>query len=230
MSMITTPPYKWTPLTDEILHSVYASDQDMYPAPLPFARLRSWVDASPDFSMRLTCDRPNGSIINSTSKGVMELGVIITLPLLRPHWDALLCGKVKETDIDPAVAFADNSELGFVEDEKEKEEEEEEEDEVQEIGLHVFHVERYGGWGSEEVASLESGKREDMNENESTPLSESGSSKQRGGFCQMALEEVMRRAALRRRWKVVGFSGMLACGLLCFFFFFSSGDALSNEH
>jgi hypothetical protein len=196
-AMSMTPPYKWSPLTDEILQNVYASDQDMYPAPLPFARLRSWVDASPDFSMRLT---------NSTN---IELGVIIALPLLRPYWDALLCGKVKETDVDPAVAFPSNSELGFVE----------EEEVVQEVGLHVFHVERFGGWVSEEAGWGVDGLASSL---------ESGGQRGgfRGGFCQMALDEVTRRAALRGGWKVVGFSGMLACGLLCLL----SGDALSNEH
>jgi len=142
---------------DDVLQSVYASDQDMYPAPLTFAHLQSWVNACPDLSI---CFRRDG-----TSS---PIGVVIALPIRRPHWDDLLCGALKETDIDPDVAFPRGRGVAGEE----------------EVGLHVFHIERFP---------------------ENDVLPSSGARK--GGFAEFAVNEVVHRALLKRQWKVVGLSG-----------------------
>jgi len=146
------------PVDDDLLRNVYASDQDMYPAPLTFERLKSWVDACSDLSF---CLRP--------SEGSPPIGVVIALPIRsRPHWDELLCGKLKETDIDPEVAFptCDGAE--------------------EEVGLHVFHIERFPD-----------------NEDTSAGL-------RRGGFSEFVVAEIIRRATSKRQWKMVGLSALTA--------------------
>ncbi|KAK0613594.1 hypothetical protein B0T14DRAFT_437876 [Immersiella caudata] len=140
---------------DEVLQEVYASDQDMYPAPLTFARLKSWVDGCPDLSI---------SFRSSMSQPV---GVIIALPIRQPYWDNLLKGTLKETDIDPEVAFPSRSENAAT---------------TEEVGLHVFHIERFA---------------------------ESGGVRKRG-FAQFAVDEIVQRASLREGWKVVGLSALTA--------------------
>ena len=162
------------PVTEHVLRAVYASDQDMHPAPLPYERLHSWLVTCPDLSIcfareRAATGKADGSL-NATT-----LGVIIALPVLRPHWENLLRGQLKETDIDPGVAFPHG------EDGTGRNQEEEVRDEV---GLHIFHVERFPGW--ESVASVVE-----------------------GGFAAFALGEILRRASSRRTpWKIVGLSGM----------------------
>lgn len=104
-----------TPISDEVLRRIFESDQDMYPAPLTYERLKSWVDGCQELCIcfqRVLEEGPE----------VRPMGAIIVLPLLKRHWEDVLVGKLKETDIEP-VMFAGE---GYVD-----------------VGLHVFHVERF---------------------------------------------------------------------------------------
>ena len=96
----------------------------MYPAPLTFDRLCSWVDSSPDLSVSFLADGGGDSPVH------MSLGVIIVLPILGTFWKDLLVGKIKETDIDAQVMLAKSTEEA-------------------DVGLHVFHIERSEAYRSE---------------------------------------------------------------------------------
>ncbi|KAK4186059.1 hypothetical protein QBC35DRAFT_388165 [Podospora australis] len=126
-----------TPITDEVLRAVYASDQEMYPVGLTYSRLRQWVAACPDLSI----------CFQSTKIKQGLLGVVIVLPLLRSYWEDLLTGKLKEPDIDPekmfprpassstpvrtpGMAARGGGKTLHVMPQK------------QEVGLHVYHIER----------------------------------------------------------------------------------------
>src|SRR5438105_732999 len=106
------------PIDETTLKAVYASDQEMYPAPLPAERLQKWVDSSGDLSM---CFKDT----THPAKGL--IGVIITLPIREEYWRRLLRGELKETEIDPESMFASQLQGN----------------KTQKIGLHVFHVERF---------------------------------------------------------------------------------------
>ncbi|KAH6640640.1 hypothetical protein F5144DRAFT_626785 [Chaetomium tenue] len=164
------------PIPDTVLRAVHASDQAMYPVALPYTRLRAWVDACPDLSVCfLRAGDGDGDQGSSPAVGAAAVeglaapvvGVVVVLPLRRRCWEDLLGGRVKEADVEPGRAFVGE---GFGDGEEE-------------VGLHVYHVERFevGGGGAEK-------KR----------------------FCEFALEEVMRRAQARRGWKVVGMSALTA--------------------
>ena len=144
-----SPRIQRTTIGDDILEAIYASDQDMYPAPLPYKRLKSWVEASPDLCVGFEA---------TSEAGPVPVGAIITLPLLRRHWEDILVGKLKETDIEPAM-FARDGEA--------------------EVGLHVFHIERFDtGDPSTRIRS----------------------------FARFALESI-REVAEKKAWKVLGYSG-----------------------
>ncbi|KAM0326284.1 hypothetical protein ACHAQA_006882 [Verticillium albo-atrum] len=82
-----------TPLSPEILRSIYTSDQSMYPAPLPFERLEAWVAAAPELSI-------------SFHAGDTLVGVVVALPLAVPAWQALGAGTLREVDVDAARDFS----------------------------------------------------------------------------------------------------------------------------
>lgn len=120
---LLSPYYKMTkitysiqgaPISDPVLHTIYDCDQALYPAPLAFARLQSWRDACPELSI-LCRTRESESV---------DVGAIIVLPLQKHHWEDLLVGKLKETSIEASM-FAPSDADGA------------------EVGLHVFHVERF---------------------------------------------------------------------------------------
>jgi hypothetical protein len=104
-------------MSDDLLQIIYDNDQALYPAPLPFERLRSWRDACPELSILYQVAGPDQPI---------DVGAIIVMPLLRSHWQALLVGRQKETDV-AASMFASAQTEGV------------------EVGLHIFHVERFEG-------------------------------------------------------------------------------------
>ncbi|KAH6851057.1 hypothetical protein B0I37DRAFT_127734 [Chaetomium sp. MPI-CAGE-AT-0009] len=162
-----------TAIPDAVLRAVYASDQDMYPVALPYSRLRAWVDACPELSVCFNREAGGDDGGAVAVDGVA--GVVIVLPLRKPCWEDLLSGRLKEPDIEPGSAFPRS---GFGDCDGRGGDEEEE------VGLHVYHIERFAavGWG--------------------------GAEKQ--GFCEFALEEVMRRVQGRRGWKVVGMSALTA--------------------
>jgi hypothetical protein len=161
------------PIPDPVLRAVYASDQSMYPVPLPYSRLRAWVDASPDLSI---CFQ------DSAAEAAAVAGVIVVLPLRRRHWEDLLVGRLKEPDVEAGSMFpdADTRGGGVVGGDCGAGREEEE------VGLHVYHVERFGVESSSGFGKGVGGKR----------------------FSEYALAEVMKRVEARPGWKVLGLSGM----------------------
>ena len=86
----------------------------MYPAPLTYERLKGWVDSCPELCICFhTC--PDGEYDSL-------VGAIIVLPLLKKYWEGVLVGKLRETDIEPAM-FAGEGDV--------------------DAGLHIFHIERF---------------------------------------------------------------------------------------
>ncbi|KAK0704893.1 hypothetical protein B0H67DRAFT_674333 [Lasiosphaeris hirsuta] len=156
-------PLQRGPIPDALLRAVYASDQDMYPAPLPYARLRSWVAACPELS--ISFQRPAGG-------GDDVVGVIIALPLARAHWERLLSGELKEMDVDAASMFPGPG--------------------AEEVGVHVFHVERFRGEGLPERVGGQ------------------GEGAERPRFAELGVDEIVTRAALVGGWRVVGLSALTA--------------------
>ncbi|KAH6648813.1 hypothetical protein BKA67DRAFT_661763 [Truncatella angustata] len=108
------------PMTEDVLQKIFMSDQDMYPAPLTYARLKSWVDGCPDLSRCFSIPPDTGK---DTERNEVA-GAIIVLPLIETAWRDLLDGTLRETDIDPSVMFPPD-------------------DSSSAVGLHVFHVERF---------------------------------------------------------------------------------------
>ncbi|KAH6675268.1 hypothetical protein F5X68DRAFT_264399 [Plectosphaerella plurivora] len=113
---------KWTesvchrPVDVGVLRSIHASDQEMYPAALPFERLQGWVDSASWLSIEF--------VVNAT-----PIGVVVALPVQRTKWEALLSGGLKETDIEASRDFGQAVQGS---------------DEGQDpVGIHIFHVERY---------------------------------------------------------------------------------------
>ncbi|KAK0387657.1 hypothetical protein NLU13_3902 [Sarocladium strictum] len=105
------------PIDDALLQSIYECDQGLYPAPLPFERMQAWRDACPELSI----------LCRTAGPGSRDVGAIIVMPLLKRHWEELLVGKQKEIEIQPGM-FASARD-----------------DEGAEVGMHVFHVERFEG-------------------------------------------------------------------------------------
>lgn len=103
------------PMTPKVLEGIFASDQDMYPAPLTRERLDSWAAAAPEMAWCFyLADSPEPVV-----------GAVIALPMLAASWNDLLVGKIKETDVDPETMFPAPRDEGSA------------------VGLHIFHVERF---------------------------------------------------------------------------------------
>ena len=105
-----------SPIQHEMLLRVYNSDQDIYPAGLPFHRLKNWVTACPQLAVCL--EHCNG---NDEAEYV-PVGVIIALPILSSYWNDLVCGKLREIDIDADPMIAKD---------------------YGEVGIHIFHIEKF---------------------------------------------------------------------------------------
>jgi len=142
-----------TTISDDLLKEIYASDQDMYPAPLPYERLKGWIEASPDLSICFEATPEEGG-------DPVPVGAVIVFPLLKKYWDEILVGKLKEPNIDSATMFPSDAEA--------------------EVGLHVFHVERFDS------------------------TNPSGRLRR---FAEFALEDT-REIVRRKGWKIVGYSGI----------------------
>ena len=143
------------PIPPSLLHTIYESDQAIYPVALLYSRLCAWVAACPDLS--ICFQSPAG----------VTAGVVIVLPLQRRRWEDLLSGRVKEAEIEAGGMFPRLESL---------------DGEGEEVGLHVYHIERYGT----EFRGFGGGKR----------------------FAEFALGVVMERVVRgRARWRVVGMSG-----------------------
>lgn len=124
--MTATPTLMASPMTEDALQQIFTSDQDMYPAPLTYTRLKSWVTASPDLSRCFRLPSESDDSQEDSRTDSIE-GVLIVLPLKEAHWRDLLVGKLRETDIDAASMIAPDDAGGCA------------------VGLHVFHVERLSG-------------------------------------------------------------------------------------
>ncbi|KAK3386576.1 hypothetical protein B0H63DRAFT_468019 [Podospora didyma] len=204
-----------SPLDEQMLRSVYASDQEMYPvAALSLDRLRSWVDACPDLSICFfpaptptsAEDDINNSYTNEPSSALtaVTVGVIIALPLRRAYWEDLLVGKVKEPEIDPAVMFPGSSST------KEREKEDDDNEEEEEVGVHVFHIERLvvdsSGFLPMSTTSSSPGPGPELKH------------RKKKRFAEVALDEIIQRATrmktkmkeTNKRWRVVGLSALTA--------------------
>ncbi|KAK4118208.1 hypothetical protein N657DRAFT_694574 [Parathielavia appendiculata] len=165
------------PIPDAVLRSVYASDQAMYPVSLPYTTLRAWVDACPDLAIGFSRE---GDGPGAAAAVAQVAGVVIVLPITRIYWEDLLQGRLKEADVDSRTMFPRPGGGGG---------DQGEEAEREEVGLHVYHVERYGN------ADLCLGE---------------GEAGERTGYLKYALKEVVRRVQARFDWKVVGISALTA--------------------
>ncbi|KAK3396970.1 hypothetical protein B0T20DRAFT_356857 [Sordaria brevicollis] len=187
--MATPSPLRTSQISDDLLRTIYASDQEMYPAPLTYERLRSWRDACPELSICFTA--------NDDHDSSEPVGVIIVLPLLKKYWEDLLVGKIKEVDVDAKEMFVRGDR------------------ELQapaEVGLHVFHIERFAAWDAEDALKKTGARPAAV----TVRGCEDGGGKT--GFADLALEEVRRRVEAAnaeaennwRRWDVLGFSALTA--------------------
>lgn len=166
----------------------------MYPAPLlTYGRLESWIEACPELCIVLRRGHGEGQPqASSAAAAESVLGSILVVPLLGEYW-ARLTGEgkslrsgtppdeatlMREHDVDPEVMFPPRTGAPGVE--------------KAEVGLHVFHIERFLG------VTSEGGEDEKV---------------RRVGFTRLALEEIRGRVAARfPHWSVMGYSGMLQVG------------------
>lgn len=160
------PPPHWQPIDDRLLGEIYTADQAIYPAPLlTYERLESWAAACPKLSICL----------HRHDSELAARGVIIVLPIREDCWGRLIVGELKEHDVDPSDMFPPDAAAGGgggIHGHPEK----------VEVGLHVFHVERYSS------IARDSGR---------TPP-----------FTPAALEEVRTRVGERfPSWEIMGYSG-----------------------
>lgn len=106
------------PASDAVLRDIHASDQDMYPADLPFSRLQGWAHAAPDLSIEF---------FSKEFEDEVSVGVVVALPVRLERWHALLDGSLKETNVEASSDFGllDQSESQRA------------------VGVHIFHIERH---------------------------------------------------------------------------------------
>ena len=127
------------------LRQIYASDQELYPAQLSLATLRSWVEASPTTSLSFRLRGAGDDA--ATARGLdRRAGVVVVLPLVERHWRRLLAGAVKETEIDPRNMFPGAGAAALTTAAREQEREV--------VGLHVFHVERFEAFPAHKLGSF----------------------------------------------------------------------------
>ncbi|KAI1841935.1 hypothetical protein JX266_011905 [Neoarthrinium moseri] len=113
------------PMTEDVLHDIFASDQDMYPAPLTYPQLQGWTQACPELSVCFYPPQAPTQPDGGSDARSKPAGASIVLPLMESYWRDLLVGKIRETDINASKMLC--SEGGA----------------EHSVGLHVFHVERY---------------------------------------------------------------------------------------
>ncbi|KUI68988.1 hypothetical protein VM1G_03974 [Cytospora mali] len=172
------PPH-WEVIDESLLEFTYDADQAIYPAPsLTYDRLKSWAESCPELCIVLRRGHDDGQPQVSSASAVSEsvLGSIIVLPLLRRYWVQLTAEMrsegplLQEHDVDPMEMFPPRT--GALGSEK------------AEVGLHVFHIERFAGFMTgEEVKRI--------------------------GFTQLALEEIRGRVEVKfPYWRVMGYSAL----------------------
>jgi hypothetical protein len=121
---ITTPSVKRMGVNEELVKEIHSSDQDIYPAPLTYGRLKSWIDACPELSISYKI------FIDESGNPTPLAGVLIALPIKPTHWKDLLVGNLKEWNILPSM-FATNDQKSL------------------DVGIHIFHIEKYNAWNKE---------------------------------------------------------------------------------
>jgi hypothetical protein len=130
---MSTPAVYRSGIGKDMLRNIFNSDQSMYPAPLAYERLKSWVAACPELSILYKTSTSGSADDEGTSapdESFLVAGVIVVLPIKTRHWHDLLEGRLKETDIDPHSMFANTDAA------------------ESDVGLHIFHVEKFDAWNS----------------------------------------------------------------------------------
>lgn len=116
------PPYL-LPLDSFDLPNLLGADASLYPSPLTLVSLASWIVTAPYLSFKylpaLTSNSP--------------CGICVILPLLERHWEALIRGDLKEWDITPKHLWSPSNPSATKEN----------------VGLHVWHIERFESWEPE---------------------------------------------------------------------------------
>lgn len=166
----------WEAIDASLLRYTYDSDQAIYPAPsLTYDRLRSWVESYPELCIVLRRgDGQDDSQPQVSSGSVVSdfvLGAVIVVPLLRKYWVQLVAEDplLQEHDVDPREMFPLRAGT--------------EGSARAEVGLHVFHIERFPGFMKDDGTGH--------------------------GFTQLALGEIGDRVgAMFPSWSIMGYSGM----------------------
>jgi hypothetical protein len=118
---MTAPSVKRMGVNEDLVKEIHTSDQDIYPAPLTYERLKSWVDACPELSIAYKI------IIDESDSPPPLAGVLIALPIKAAHWNDLLIGNLKEWNILPTMFVTDDLTNT-------------------DVGVHIFHFEKYDAW------------------------------------------------------------------------------------
>ncbi|KAI5806570.1 hypothetical protein DFH27DRAFT_349057 [Peziza echinospora] len=124
------PPPVVRSLPPHQLPLLLSADASLYPSPLTLSTLSSWVATCPDFALQYTLPQ---NIRKSQGSDVDQdevVGVCIVLPVLAQHWNELISGRLKEWDVGPEMLWRPVSGSPAPDG----------------IGLHVWHIERFGGW------------------------------------------------------------------------------------
>jgi hypothetical protein len=108
------------PLSEEVLREIYSSDQSMYPAPLTYDRLQSWVKTCPELALSYCPPTKD------TTKPPTVVGAAIVIPVRGKYWRDLVVGKLKEIEIDAATMISTQA--------------------GEEVGMHIFHIEKFDTW------------------------------------------------------------------------------------
>jgi hypothetical protein len=175
-----------------MLRRIYDSDQAMYPAPLAFARLQSWVRVCPELALCYAAPPAGAPAMAATATATCApaattaeaaapeavAGAAIVLPVRDAYWRMLLVGQLKESDIDCAAMLDGRTHA--------------------EVGLHIFHLEKFDAWdaccGQEYFGGGDGSGG-------------GGGGKQLRRFADR-VEADVREVATNSGWRVNGFSGM----------------------
>jgi len=119
-----SPSIKRMGVNRDLIQEIHSSDQSIYPAPLTYERLKSWVESCPELSISYKFS------VGESDEDQPLAGVVIVLPVKGEYWRDILVGKLKETDIHPDTFVRDA-------------------DVETEVGLHIFHIEKFDAWNEE---------------------------------------------------------------------------------
>ncbi|ORX90647.1 hypothetical protein K493DRAFT_339871 [Basidiobolus meristosporus CBS 931.73] len=155
--------------------AILASDIDVYPteSPLTLETLQKWYTHHPEFGMVYYHDGfdvDSGSGENSSEPIV--IGACSVVPLTAKGWLKLSCGEVIESQLEEDMLFNNAQPSGNCE-----------------IGLHIYHMERYPTWSS---FSAQTGNKEKL-----------------GTLVLKSIQEILDQLRVtNRNLKVIGLSGL----------------------